>query len=294
VPHVRATPIDDGLAAPASRLRSLRALIELFHFPPILMVLLACGLFATIAADGSPPVARLAVYLAAVLCSQMAIGVHNDYCDRALDAAAKPWRAIPAGVVSPTRALQMIGALLSVSLALALPLGGDVAILGVIGTAAAFGYNARLKGSLVAWLPFWIALPTLVIASFAVVGAYSSQLLLTYAIGLPLVVPVYIADSMNDIASDRTYGVGGFVQRLGANGARAVCWGALAAGYALALAFWPDGGSPGLLFGLSAATLLVGVAADRLHVPRVHWLATMLAVIALAADWLLDVPLSST
>lgn len=223
----------------------------------------------------------------------MAIGVHNDYCDRALDRRAKPWRAIPSGLVSPAQALQLAAVLLAASLALAVPLGRNIAALGVLGTGMGFAYNARLKRTVFAWLPFWVALPTLVIASFAVVHAYQDDLLLTYLIGLPLVFPVYIADSLTDIDSDRTFGAGGLSQVLGHARARAACWGSLALGYVLAFALWPEGSSPGVLSGISLGLLGAAVASDRLRIPRVHWLAVMLAVVALAADWLLGVPITS-
>jgi 4-hydroxybenzoate polyprenyltransferase len=288
MPATQAARLEQA-TADRDRLLTARALVELFHFPPILVVLLACGLFAVIAADGSPPVGRIAVFLLAVLCSQMAIGVHNDYCDRALDTSAKPNRAIPSGLVSPTFALRLTAVLLALSVALALPLGLVVLGLGVLGTAMGFVYNAWAKGSLWAWAPFWVALPTLAIASFTVVGAYQDELLLTYLIGLPLVVPVYIADTLIDIDSDRAHGVRSLAARLGHVRSRLLCWASLATGYLLAVAFWPEGGSPGLLFAVSIGLLAVGIMSDRLRVPRVHWLAIMLADIALAADWLLDV-----
>ena len=288
MPAIQAARIDRPLAA-HSRLSTARAIVELFHFPPILIVLLACGIFASIAADGSPPIGRIGVYLLAVLCSQMAIGVHNDYCDRALDSAAKPQRAIPAGIVSPALALQLTVALLAMSVVLALPLGGDVLALGVLGTGMGFIYNAWAKGTIWAWAPFWVALPTLAVASFTVVDAYRDELLLTYMIGLPLVVPVYVADTLTDIDSDRAHGVRSLATRLGRFGSRFLCWSSLALGYVLAVAFWPQGGSPGLLFGVSIGLLAIAILSDRLSVPRVHWLAIMLADIALAADWLLDV-----
>jgi 4-hydroxybenzoate polyprenyltransferase len=274
------------------RLQDARALIELFHFPPIFVVLLACGLFAVIASDGDVPAGRIAVYLLAVLLSQMAVGAHNDYCDRVLDTAAKPARAIPAGIVSPTFVLQLTIALLAAAVAIALPLGLDVLALGVLGTGMGVVYNAWAKGSVWAWAPFWVALPTLVIASFVVVDGYRSELLLTYVIGLPLVVPVYIADTLIDIDSDREHGVRSLPARLGHVGSRLLCWGSLAVGYVLALAFWPEDGSPGVLFGISVALLSIAIISDRMGVGRVHWLAIMLADIALAADWLLDVRLS--
>ena len=221
------------VARPAS---SLRAYIELFHLPPILMVLLATTAFATIAADGLPRASRLAPYLLAVLATQMAISVHNDYCDRRLDAQAKPWRAIPSGLISPQFALELAAVLTVAGLALALPLGARVVGLGAIGTGAGFAYNARLKGTAFAWVPFWVALPAMAIASFELVHEYREQLLLVYLIGLPLVVSVYIADQLIDIESDRMHGVHGLVASLGQTRARLVCWGALASGNVLAVA----------------------------------------------------------
>jgi 4-hydroxybenzoate polyprenyltransferase len=269
--------------------QSVRAVVEMFHFPPILVVLFASGLFAVIASDGPVPAGRIALYLTAVLCSQMAIGVHNDYCDRHLDAAATPARAIPAGIVSPAQSLQLTAALLVVSTAIALPLGVGVVALGILGTSMGFLYNAWAKGTPWAWAPFWLALPTLAMASFVVVDAYDSELLMAYAIGLPLVVPVYIADTLIDIESDRAHGVRSLAVRLGPARSRVLCWASLGAGYVLALAFWPSGGHPGILLAVSVALWLAAITSDRLGVPRVHWLAIMLADIALAADWLLDV-----
>jgi 4-hydroxybenzoate polyprenyltransferase len=277
-----------ALSPPATH--SLRAYVEMFHLPPILMVLLATTAFATIAADGLPPAGRLAPYLIAVLATQMAIGVHNDYCDRRLDAQAKPWRALPAGLVSPILAMELAVVLTVAGLALALPLGARVVGLGALGTGAGFAYNARLKGTAFAWVPFWVALPAMAIASFELVHQYRDQLLLAYVIGLPLVVSVYIADQIIDIESDRSHGVRGLVASLGQTRARLLCWGALAVGYVLAFTMWPSGGSPGLLSALSVALLAVAIAGDRLRVGRVHWLAIMLAVIALAADWLNALP----
>jgi 4-hydroxybenzoate polyprenyltransferase len=288
MPAIQAARIEHPPTA-HSRLSAARTVVELFHFPPILIVLLACGIFASIAASGSPPIGRIVLYLLAVLCSQMAIGVHNDYCDRELDSAAKPWRAIPGGVISPALALELTAALLALSVALALPLGSDVVALGILGTGMGFIYNAWGKGTVWAWAPFWVALPTLAVASFAAVDAYQDELLLTYAIGLPLVAPVYIADTLIDIDSDRAHGVRSLATRLGPFGSRVLCWSSLALGYVLAVAYWPTEGTPGFLFGVSIALLATAILSDRIRVPRVHWLGIMLAVIALAADWLVDV-----
>lgn len=271
-------------------IQAVRAYVELFHFPPIIMVLFATTAFATIAAGDVPPAGRLIPYLLAVLCTQMAIGAHNDYCDRALDAAAKPWRAIPAGLLSPKFVLELVIVLVVAGVALSVPLGGKIVALGVAGTGAGFVYNAKLKGTPFAWVPFWIALPSLVIASFELAREYDSRLLLTFVIGLPLVVSVYLADTIIDIDSDRKHGSAGFGAGLGQMRARLLCWACVAIGYVVTLALWPPDGSPGVLFGVSIGLLVTGIVSDRMGIGRVHWLAIMLAVIALAADWLRAIP----
>ncbi|MEO8456695.1 MAG: UbiA family prenyltransferase [Chloroflexota bacterium] len=273
-----------------STIAALRAYVELFHFPPILMVLFATTAFATIAAGGVPPASRLVPYLLAVLFTQMAIGAHNDYCDRSLDVSAKPWRALPLGVVSPRLVIEIVVLLTGLGLALALPLGTRIVALGAVGTGAGFVYNARLKGTPLAWVPFYIALPALVIASFELAGEYQSRLLLTYVLGLPLVISIYLADQMIDIESDRENEVGGFGSWLGQTRARILCWAGVAIGYAIALLLWPSAGSPGVLFGVSVLLLATAIVGDRAGIGRVHWLGIMLAVIALAADWLRSLP----
>jgi len=285
MPAMQTARIDSALMS--RRLRAARAIIELFHFPPILVVLLAAGQFVIIAADDAPPYGRITLYLLAVLASQMAIGVHNDYCDRVLDAKAKPNRAIPSGVISAQTALQLTTALLAISVLLALPLGFTVVGLGVLGTAMGFVYNAFAKGTVLAWVPFWVALPTIGVASFVVCGAYRAELLVIYLIGLPLVVPVYIADTLIDVESDRAANIRSLATLLSPLRSRLLCWGSLLSGYVIAGAFWPDGGSPGVLSAISLGLCLIAVVSDRLGISRIHWLGIMLADVALACDWLL-------
>ena len=287
---MRSVERDTASRMPA--LQTLRAYVELFHFPPILMVLFATTAFATIAGGGLPRAERLAPYLIAVLFTQMAIGAHNDYCDRNLDASAKPWRALPSGLLTPKFVIELVVLLTAMGVALSLPLGPRIVGLGIVGTGAGFVYNAKLKATPFAWAPFWIALPALVIASFELAGEYQSRLLLTYVIGLPLVISVYLADTIIDIESDQHHGIHGLGAWLGPTRARLLCWACVALGYVLALAFWPSAGSPGVLFGVSITLLATAILSDRAGVGRVHWLAIMLAVIALASDWLRSLPAS--
>ena len=129
--------------------QTLRAYVELFHFPPILMVLFATTAFATIAAGGVPSAGRLAPYLLAVLFTQMAIGAHNDYCDRKLDASAKPWRAIPAGLLTPTFVIELVVLLTALGVALSLPLGARIVAIGVAGDGRGVRVQRQAQGDAV-------------------------------------------------------------------------------------------------------------------------------------------------
>ncbi|HEX3723276.1 MAG TPA: UbiA family prenyltransferase [Nitrolancea sp.] len=273
--------------APQSEPSAFAAYVELLHLPPIAMVLLASAGFTVVAAGGRPPLGRLTLLLTSTLLGQLAISIHNDYCDRDLDAQAKPWRALPRGLLTPREAVGWTAGLTTLCLLLAVPLGLKVVGLIAIGASSGFGYNARLKRTAWTWLPFWVALPTLPLTAFAVVGHWDNRLWLVYLIGAPLVLAVYIADTLSDIESDSAHGVQGFAHRLGPRHARFVCWAAIVLAQALALAFWPNRQLPNPLFFLSVGALIIAIGLDRRAIRGGHWLAIMASAILLSLSWLL-------
>ncbi|MBX5493076.1 MAG: UbiA family prenyltransferase [Chloroflexi bacterium] len=264
----------------------LLAYVELLHLPPVAMVLLGTAGCMVIAAGGWPPLDRLALVLSAVLLTQLAISVHNDYCDRLLDAQTKPWRALPRGLLTPRAALAWTATLTALGLLAAAPLGPEVVALVAFGPAAGFVYNAALKRTAWSWLPFWVALPTIPLVAFAAEGRAAPQLGLIYLIAGPLVISVHLADTLSDIDSDQAWGVRGFAHRLGARGARWVCWAAMASAQALAWLLWPSGTGPNAGLALSCLALLSAVAFDRWRIRGGHWLAIMASAVTLAVGWL--------
>lgn len=263
----------------------LRAYIELLHLPPILVVLAAGAGFTIAAAQGDPAVDRLLLFLTALLLTQLAVSLHNDYCDRALDAVAKPWRALPSGIMSPRAALGWAAALVAAGLLAAAPLGWLVVLLFLVGNGSAFFYNAFLKRTAWSWAPFLVALPTLALCAFAVADNLAARLWLVYVIGAPLVLSVHIIDTLDDLESDRSLGVRGMAHRLGPGRARLLCWSALGLAQVLALILWPQG-RPGPLFAVSVALLFAAIAADRAGVTRARWSLVMAAATILALGWL--------
>jgi 4-hydroxybenzoate polyprenyltransferase len=270
-------------------LAKLAAYLELLHPAPVALVLLAAAGFTAVAAQRVPPLAQVGPFLLSVLLTQSAISIHNDYCDRELDARSKPWRVLPQGLMAPGTALTWSVVLTVLGLLVAVPLGGWVVTLVAIATAAGFAYNAGLKRSAWSWLPFWLGLPTLPLAAFAVVDRFEPRLWSVYLIGAPLAVAVYLADTLSDIESDTTLGVRGLAHRLGPRPARFACWAMLGVAQALALVLWPAPHAPGTLYFLSGALLGAAILLGCYRVRRGHWLAIMASATALAVGWLADV-----
>ena len=79
----------------------MAAHLRLIHPFAVIVKVVACATFALLSTQGVPSPTRLAALLAGVFLSNAGIGALNDYCDRDLDATAKPWKPIVAGQVQP-------------------------------------------------------------------------------------------------------------------------------------------------------------------------------------------------
>lgn len=271
------------------RAGALAAYFELLDPAPVAMVLLAATGFCFAAARGRPAAWRLRSFLAGLLATQCAISLHNHYCDRELDRRTKPWRALPRGLVSPAVALASAGALTLTGLLAVLPLGLPVLALLGIGTAAGFSYNAWFKRSRWTWIPFWVALPSLPVCACAVVGRGVPRLGLAYVVGAPLVLGIYLADSLADLEADAVEGVQGLAHRLGPGPAQRVCWAALGLGQILALGTRPRTRPPGPLYFAAGYCLVLAIAVGRQTQGRAHWLVSILSAVAVSVAWIDDV-----
>src|SRR5437764_3541912 len=95
------------------------AAIRLLHPFPSFLNALVSGVLACAAVRGWPGTSTTLRLMLAMLCIQFCIGAVNDWADRHLDATAKPWKPIPAGVVPAPAALAVGAALGAGGLALA-------------------------------------------------------------------------------------------------------------------------------------------------------------------------------
>jgi 4-hydroxybenzoate polyprenyltransferase len=266
----------------------LRPLVALLHpVPSAATVLVALGLAlpfrrrATVRRAGR----RLALLGAMMATQQVAISLHNDWCDRDLDRVAKSWRALPSGSAAPGAVRAAAWAMAGLSLLAAAPGGGRLVLLDAAGAGAGFLYNARLKRTPLSWLPFAVAFPLLPLFGAAALGVWPRRWWTLFAVGGPAVVAVHLSDAIPDIAADARLGAGGLAVRLGAVRARRLCLAALAGSALLA-------GSIGLLRrdaparrGAATALILALLAA---WLPRAQRAAVPAGAAAVALGWVMS------
>jgi 4-hydroxybenzoate polyprenyltransferase len=250
--------------APHGAARWLRAARIVHPFPTLLNVAATAAL-ACVAARGVLEASLLIRMLLVMLLAQSAIGVANDYCDRALDAAAKPWKPIAAGLMAPRTALAASCALVAAAALAAATLGAGGFALAMLGMSCGIAYDVRLKRSIFSAVPYMIAIPVLPLWVWTVLGAWQDALWWLLPLGALIGLALHLANTLPDIDADAAHDVRGLAHRLGARGSMIAAWAAFAAALALSAAIAPlvryDAAvyMPAASFG--AACLAVSIAA---------------------------------
>lgn len=237
--------------------RVVRAYLLLPHAVPVLTVLGATAGFALLATRGTPAGLELVRLLLAMLGGQVVIGAVNELVDADLDAASKPWKPIPSGLVSRrgARRLGIVGAVMMVGFGAGF--GGAALALALLGTGLGVAYDLWFKRSPLSWLPYVLALPLLPIWVGVALGRFEPGLLLLYPLGAPAVVAVHLAQAVPDTAGDRAAGIRNLASLLGERRALAACWLAALTTVVLAAA---AGGIPGLVGRPGVLAVAVAVA----------------------------------
>lgn len=234
-----AAPLPVAARGPRRPVRVVRAYLLLPHAVPIVVVLGATLGFGLLFADGRPNLPELLRLLLAMLGGQVAIGAVNEIVDADLDAAAKPWKPIPAGDVSPRAARLVTTAGLVVMVAFGAGLGAVPFGLLVLGTACGLAYDLWFKRTTLAWLPYLLALPLLPVWVRTALVGFDPRLLLLYPLGAFAVVGVHLAQTLPDAGSDRAAGLRNPVSLLGERRALLACWAATLSAPILALLLAP-------------------------------------------------------
>ncbi|MFJ2595033.1 UbiA family prenyltransferase [Streptomyces erythrochromogenes] len=262
-----------GAAARAAHVgRALAGLGASCHPLPAAAVTLFAAVLAVAAGHGPPGVVLLA---GAVAAGQLSVGWCNDRADLGRDlATGRRDKPLVAGTVSAAAVARAAGAalLLCVPLSLAAgPLAGAVHLAGV---AAAWGYNLRLKGTVVSWAPYALAfglLPAFV--TLGLPGAPWPPPWLMAAAAL-LGAGAHFANVLPDIDDDLATAVAGLPQRLGARRSAALA-GLLVLGSTAALVAGPPGRVTAYGWALLGATATALLLAFRRPAGRFPFFTVM-------------------
>jgi 4-hydroxybenzoate polyprenyltransferase len=256
---------------PASIAQLLRTLRVIHPFPTLVNVAATAGLSVVVVA-GWPDAWVLARMMVLMFCAQSAIGIVNDYFDRRLDAATKPWKPVASGLISARAALFVASILILSTAAIGLSFGLSSLSLAMVGLASGLAYDVWLKRSIFSPFPYMLGITTLPLWVWVTLGEWDAALWWLLPLGSLVGFALHLANTVPDIESDMAAGVRGFAHRLGAQRSLYAGWASF--GVALVLS--------GLLIGVLDYDL-------RLYVPALAaGIACLSASVALYA-WRRDV-----
>ncbi|MFB6563782.1 UbiA family prenyltransferase [Streptomyces sp. NPDC056400] len=259
-------------AAPGPGPGLVRGLAAACHPLPAAAVTLFAA--ALTAAAGHGP-ARAAVTVGAVAAGQLSVGWCNDRADLRRDlATGRRDKPLVAGTVPVTAVTRAAAAALLLCVPLSLACGLLAAAAHLVGVAAAWAYNLRLKSTAASWVPYALAfglLPAFV--TLGLPGAPWPPPWLTAAAAL-LGAGAHFANVLPDIEDDLATGVAGLPQRLGLRLSAALA-GLLVLGSTATLVVGPPGRVTAYGWTLLAATATALLLAARRPAGRLPFLATM-------------------
>jgi 4-hydroxybenzoate polyprenyltransferase len=237
-------------------------------------------------AHGQVPARPLTILFLMMLLQQVAISLHNDWCDRDVDRLAKPGRAIPAGDLPAESVRRLAWGLAGSALLVSLLLGADALLLNALGLCAGFVYNAWLKRTSLSWLPFAVAFPLIPLFGMAALDRWPSLWWTMFAVPFPAIVAIHLADALPDLETDAAAGVRGLAQVLGA---RRTSVGAILLsflGAAIVGALGVLRGEPAAVWGAAAGATIVLPAVFR---PAWHRASVTVSAATIFLGWVLAV-----
>ncbi len=178
----------------------------LSHPLPVLLHIVAVTVFTLLATWSRPIWWVIVLVIAAHAAMQISIATINDYCDRDLDAASKPEKPIPRGLVTPREALIVGFALIGVMVLLLLPLPPLALLVSLCYLALGQAYNLKLKSTPLSGVVFALAMPLIPLYAFVGVGRTLPFLFWLVPVGFLLGVALNLANSLPDLEEDAANG----------------------------------------------------------------------------------------
>jgi 4-hydroxybenzoate polyprenyltransferase len=195
----------------------------LSHPVPVMFHILAVTVFTLLAAWPHFIWSIIVLVIAAHAAMQISIAMLNDYCDRRLDAASKPGKPIPRGLIHAREAL--IGGLVMIAIMLILLIQLPLLALLVSLCYLVLGqaYNLGLKSTPFSGIVFALAMPLIPLYAFAGIGRVPYVLFWLIPTGFLLGIALNLANSLPDIEQDAANGAKTLAVVLGVKRSFAVC-----------------------------------------------------------------------
>jgi heme o synthase len=268
---------------------SLAGLLRVVHPFPSALDAVASIAIALIA--GARPGVALGLGMA-MLCLQFAIGSANDYADAPSDAAAKPRKPIPAGLLSRRAAGAISVLMASAGLLVAASVGPAALGVGVCGLGLGLAYDFRLKGTPFSWVAFAIGVGLLPLyAWLGARGSVPAGLAGVIALAVVAGSALAIANAYADMEADGLSGTESVATLIGPTATLRTDAGLLVIVQAIVLGT-TVAAAPGPVLGVEAAGCVLAWLGIGLAVVRggkagaVMWELQALGIVALGAGWL--------
>ena len=202
----------------------IRAVLALTHPTAVIIFSLMVWLVAFLALHRLPDLTISIYLILAMAMAQASIGMFNEVFDWKLDKKTKPWRAIPAGYISPCCAAVIASVLFCLAMIFASRLSLLSAFLLFLGTGMGIAYSAIMKPTVFSWLPYVIDYPALPIWVWISIGRFGPHDLTILIVAAPLALAIHLCNQLRDYDEDDAMGINGVVQHLGKAHSISICY----------------------------------------------------------------------
>ena len=195
----------------------------LSHPVPVMFHILAVTVFTLLAAWPHFIWSIIVLVIAAHAAMQISIAMLNDYCDRRLDAASKPGKPIPRGLIHAREALISGFVMIAIMLILLIQLPLLALLVSLCYLVLGQAYNLGLKSTPFSGIVFALAMPLIPLYAFAGIGRVPYVLFWLIPTGFLLGIALNLANSLPDIEQDDANGAKTLAVVLGVKRSFAVC-----------------------------------------------------------------------
>jgi 4-hydroxybenzoate polyprenyltransferase len=223
---------------------------------------------------------------------QAGIGAVNDLRDAPADAAGKPAKPIPGGLVSRQVAAVVAVGAFAVGIGLSIPSGWGTVAIALAGVGVGLAYDVWLKGTAWSWLPFAVGIPLLpVYAWYGGVGSLPAAFAILVPAAMGSGAALAIGNARADAERDAASGVESIATALGPRRAWTIQLAILAAVGIVAVASAAAVATVGQLALVAGAALIPVLAsiASRDVSPSAReraWELEAVGIAALGVAWL--------